>query len=318
MSATKLFISHASDDKKDFVEPLVAALEIAGFAVWYDKYELNIGDSLRQKIDQGLKDCDFGVVVFSSHFFAKKWPQTELDGLLALEEINQKLILPIWKDVGEKEVKKFSPTLAGRLGAPSTGGVDEVVIAIRRSVEAAQRDAELRGPKSHRDRLTTLEENTLEHRRAQALIQSHDGVRIAHEAAEALMVSIMPEVEALASSRSLFKLTTKGPEGNALSVKGPYRLNVAISYFNTYTNTAEQASLRLIATQATGDWGGDPSAFRILYNLELQPQITPSGSVLWKGRDTVCVYENSQLVEHFLKVVVDHIEELHLKNTEGK
>jgi len=43
---TKLFISHAFEDKADFVEPLVRALQNADFSVWYDKFELTMGDSL--------------------------------------------------------------------------------------------------------------------------------------------------------------------------------------------------------------------------------------------------------------------------------
>ena len=35
-----VFISHASEDKKDFVQPLVEALQNAGIRVWYDTLEL--------------------------------------------------------------------------------------------------------------------------------------------------------------------------------------------------------------------------------------------------------------------------------------
>lgn len=49
-----VFISHTSEDKEDFVEPLVNALREAGLNVWYDRFELKLGDSLRAKIDQGL------------------------------------------------------------------------------------------------------------------------------------------------------------------------------------------------------------------------------------------------------------------------
>jgi len=67
----RLFISHASEDKKDFVEPLAEALRQV-YDVWYDKYVLRLGDSLLRKINEGLASCDFGVVVLSPHFFAKK------------------------------------------------------------------------------------------------------------------------------------------------------------------------------------------------------------------------------------------------------
>ena len=77
-----VFISHASEDKEQFVKPLVVALEAAGYKVWYDEFTLKVGDSLRRSIDSGLSNSRYGVVVFSSAFFEKNWTQYELDGLV--------------------------------------------------------------------------------------------------------------------------------------------------------------------------------------------------------------------------------------------
>jgi hypothetical protein len=52
----KLFISHSSEDKDDFVHPLAEALR-RHFEVWYDKWTLTVGDSLQEKIDHGLTTC---------------------------------------------------------------------------------------------------------------------------------------------------------------------------------------------------------------------------------------------------------------------
>src|SRR5690606_41724243 len=60
-----VFISHASEDKDEIVRPLAIALRNAGLSVWYDEFELKIGDSLRQKIDKGLSKSRFGIVVLS-------------------------------------------------------------------------------------------------------------------------------------------------------------------------------------------------------------------------------------------------------------
>jgi hypothetical protein len=67
----KLFISHASEDKTDFVRPLAEALK-SHFAIWYDEHELTLGDSLLKKINAGLAACDYGVVVLSPAFFQKR------------------------------------------------------------------------------------------------------------------------------------------------------------------------------------------------------------------------------------------------------
>lgn len=115
-----LFISHASDDKEDLVEPLVRALQALGVKVWYDKFTLRVGDSLRKKIDQGLSNSRFGTLVLSSAFFAKQWPQYELDGMTALEMDGRKMILPIWHKTSKSEVIKFSPTLADKVALNSS------------------------------------------------------------------------------------------------------------------------------------------------------------------------------------------------------
>ncbi|WP_160105598.1 toll/interleukin-1 receptor domain-containing protein [Pseudomonas izuensis] len=122
-----LFISHASNDKKDLVEPLVEALQALGVRVWYDKQALRVGDSLRKKIDQGLSNSRFGTVVLSSAFFAKQWPQYELDGMTALEMNGRKMILPIWHKTSKSEVIKFSPTLADKVALnSSTMTIEEI------------------------------------------------------------------------------------------------------------------------------------------------------------------------------------------------
>ena len=50
-SVFNVFICHTTDDKDDVVRTLATALDDAGLRVWYDEFELKIGDSLRHKID---------------------------------------------------------------------------------------------------------------------------------------------------------------------------------------------------------------------------------------------------------------------------
>lgn len=128
------FICHASEDKEAVALPL-ANLLIAGDAkVWYDKFSLKIGDSLRQRIDEGLKESRFGVVIISKNFFKKKWTRDELDGLLAMETPRRKVILPVWHEVTKAYVKRFSPILAGRLAARTSDGMDAVAEAILKEI----------------------------------------------------------------------------------------------------------------------------------------------------------------------------------------
>jgi len=110
-----VFISHATEDKDEIVRPLANALVSAGLRVWYDEFELRIGDSLRRKIDAGLAKSRFGVVVLSHSFFAKNWPQYELDGLVTREMTGEQVILPLWHRITKAEVIAQSPSLADKV-----------------------------------------------------------------------------------------------------------------------------------------------------------------------------------------------------------
>jgi hypothetical protein len=122
-----VFICHASEDKAALVRPLAHALRARNIDVWYDEFSMRVGDSLRQAIDRGLAASRFGAVVLSPAFFEKGWPQWELDGLVArLTAERRPLILPIWHDVGSDEVRRYSPSLAGIVAAPSSAGVDAI------------------------------------------------------------------------------------------------------------------------------------------------------------------------------------------------
>ncbi|EOR02192.1 TIR domain-containing protein [Acinetobacter sp. ANC 3926] len=110
-----LFISHASEDKEDFVRPLAETLQQLGIKVWYDEFSLRVGDSLRRKIDSGLKNSRYGTVVLSEAFIKKDWTQYELDGLVAREMNGHKMILPIWHKISKTDVINYSPNLADKV-----------------------------------------------------------------------------------------------------------------------------------------------------------------------------------------------------------
>ncbi len=66
-----VFICHASEDKEKLVRPLAKSLTRLGLRVWYDEFELRVGDRLRRSIDKGLVNSRFGIVVLSKHFSKK-------------------------------------------------------------------------------------------------------------------------------------------------------------------------------------------------------------------------------------------------------
>ena len=115
-----VFISHASEDKDAVVRPLAHALSAGGLKVWYDEFELRIGDSLRRKIDTGLARSRFGIVVLSRSFFRKGWTNYELDGLVTKSVTGEQILLPIWHEITKQQLIDYSPSLADKV-ARSTG-----------------------------------------------------------------------------------------------------------------------------------------------------------------------------------------------------
>ena len=67
-----VFISHATEDKEEVARPLARALDAEGLRVWYDEFELRIGDSLRRKIDTGVARSRFGVVIISPSLLCQR------------------------------------------------------------------------------------------------------------------------------------------------------------------------------------------------------------------------------------------------------
>lgn len=115
-----VFISHASEDKDDVARPLAEALRENGLSVWYDEFELRIGDSLRRKIDKGIANSNFGVIVISRDFISKGWTNYELDGLITRAVNGEQTMLPIWHNITKREVINYSPSLADKLARSTT------------------------------------------------------------------------------------------------------------------------------------------------------------------------------------------------------
>lgn len=111
-----IFLSHTSVDKP-FVRKLRVDLLAHGVPrVWVDEAEIEIGDSLISKIDEGLKDCRFVGVVISEKSIDAPWVQKELEIAMNKEIAGREVVvLPL---VYEKcEIPGF---LQGKLYADFT------------------------------------------------------------------------------------------------------------------------------------------------------------------------------------------------------
>lgn len=122
------FISHDSRDKDDLVRELAREMVKRMCPVWYDEYSLKVGASLRESIEQGLKETKNCVVVLSPNFFSNNgWGKAEFDAVFTREILQkQNVMLPVWHNVTAEQVYEYSPRLADKVGLPSSVGIEEL------------------------------------------------------------------------------------------------------------------------------------------------------------------------------------------------
>ncbi len=77
----KLFISHSSTDKK-FVRTLKEDLTENNIDTWFDEDELNLGDSLSDKLESALEESSHFLIILSSASVNSEWVKFELDKAL--------------------------------------------------------------------------------------------------------------------------------------------------------------------------------------------------------------------------------------------
>lgn len=107
------FISHDSRDKELIVKPIVHGLTKLACPIWYDEYSLNIGDSLRESIEKGIKETNKCILVLTPNFISNPgWTKVEFNSVFTKDLLkNNRSILPIWFQVTKEQVYEYSPML---------------------------------------------------------------------------------------------------------------------------------------------------------------------------------------------------------------
>lgn len=92
---SSIFLSHNHSDKP-FARKLAQELRFHGHVVWIDEAEINIGDSLIEKIREGIDKVDYVAAVLSTASVKSEWVKKELD-LASTKEIESKkvVVLPV-------------------------------------------------------------------------------------------------------------------------------------------------------------------------------------------------------------------------------
>jgi hypothetical protein len=89
-----VFLSHNHKDK-DFVRKLAGDIDAHGVKVWIDEAEMKIGDSLVQKIREGIDSVDYFAVILSENSVEAPWVVNELDVAMNYQIQGKIKILPI-------------------------------------------------------------------------------------------------------------------------------------------------------------------------------------------------------------------------------
>lgn len=93
-TAQCVFLSHSSQDN-EFVRKLAEDLKSQGIQVWFDEWEIKVGDSLNNKIAEGITSSGWLVIILSQNSVKSAWVKKELNAALESElKREQVFILP--------------------------------------------------------------------------------------------------------------------------------------------------------------------------------------------------------------------------------
>jgi TIR domain-containing protein len=93
-----LFMCHASEDKP-FVDDLALAIDGKGLDIWYDKREIRVGESIVERISEGLGKATHLLVVLSKSSASKPWVKKELSSSLMRQlSSNSIKVIPLLRE----------------------------------------------------------------------------------------------------------------------------------------------------------------------------------------------------------------------------
>jgi len=118
LSTPLAFISHDFKDKDTIVRELANEMRSLNCPIWYDEYTLKLGDNLKEKIDEGIDNTKYSIVILSKNYITNKtWANYEFNSIFNQEK---NIIIPVWHDVTKEDVDNFAPNLSLIFGANSS------------------------------------------------------------------------------------------------------------------------------------------------------------------------------------------------------
>jgi len=132
-----VFISHSSNDKPTFVEPLVEKLRVADLWVWYDKDSIILGDDVKNKIITGIQNSISVVIILSRSFLESCWANFEL----GIVQANNTRIIALLYDIDISTIaEKYPFILASKYLLVEKHELPEIVKCISETVAIIKED----------------------------------------------------------------------------------------------------------------------------------------------------------------------------------
>lgn len=136
-----VFLSHNSADK-DAVRALAMLLAGEGINLFFDEWDIRLGDPLMGTIERGLQAADVFVVVWSTAAQRSNWVDIEVQTFLRRRIDNQALrVIPLMLD--DTPLPALLANFAGLDLAPGNPQGNTIETVVRALVGDGQRDIEL-------------------------------------------------------------------------------------------------------------------------------------------------------------------------------
>lgn len=87
-----VFICHASEDKPAARE-IASAMKNLGADVWFDEWEIRVGDSIVQRINDALGEISHLIVLLSKESVSKPWVKKELSAALMRQLSSESIVV---------------------------------------------------------------------------------------------------------------------------------------------------------------------------------------------------------------------------------
>jgi hypothetical protein len=126
IGAPKAFLSYARENRA-IAQRIALELHANGIETWWDEWEIPAGESLRQKIDEGLGNCTHFIVLLTKESIARAWVNQEMDAALVRKLQSQCAFIPLRCGFPASDL----PPLLSGLRSPA---IDESALDLRQLI----------------------------------------------------------------------------------------------------------------------------------------------------------------------------------------